>query len=195
MNPLEYQNLALVTKSKTNTAIEDLHHSACGVITEPGEIIDQYKRHWFYKLELNVKNIKEEIGDTLWYIATVYHALNLPFYQEWPSINSLSEEAQTLVKADLKPILSKIVAYGTQFAVQAFNVTDNQKLELNKQWIQYEADCQTKYLAYLAGAIGYSLEQAAFDNIEKLKKRYPDGFTQYATLNRDFKNELSHIEQ
>lgn len=49
------------------------------------------------------------------------------------------------------------------------------------------------YLYQLCDLIGYSLEQAKIDNIEKLKKRYPDGFKD--VLVRDADKELDHIGQ
>ena len=41
------------------------------------------------------------------------------------------------------------------------------------------------YLSGLATMYGLSLEEIAAANIEKLKKRYPDGFSQEASINRE----------
>ena len=41
------------------------------------------------------------------------------------------------------------------------------------------------YLAEIMDALGQPLEVAATRNIEKLKKRYPDGFSVEASLNRE----------
>jgi len=41
------------------------------------------------------------------------------------------------------------------------------------------------YVATLAGIWGFPLEAVAQMNIEKLKKRYPDGFSTERSVNRD----------
>lgn len=45
------------------------------------------------------------------------------------------------------------------------------------------------YLAETATAIGYSLEEIMQMNIEKLKKRYPEGFDKEKSLNREVNDE------
>ncbi|MCR4886483.1 MAG: nucleoside triphosphate pyrophosphohydrolase family protein [Clostridiales bacterium] len=45
------------------------------------------------------------------------------------------------------------------------------------------------YLAETAHALGYDLEQILQMNVDKLKKRYPDGFTTERSLHRPTENE------
>lgn len=45
-----------------------LEHMIIGLVTEAGELMDAYKKHKFYGRELDVKNIREEIGDVMWYL-------------------------------------------------------------------------------------------------------------------------------
>lgn len=49
----------------------DLLHSAMGISTEAGELMDVLKRHCFYGTgkDLDLVNLKEEYGDILWYVA------------------------------------------------------------------------------------------------------------------------------
>ncbi len=57
----------------------DLVHSLMGLAGEVGEFIDPIKRAMFYGKELDTKvvvNLKEELGDCLWYIALACRALN-----------------------------------------------------------------------------------------------------------------------
>ncbi len=46
-----------------------LLHSAMGLSTEAGEFLDMLKKHIFYGKELDLTNAKEEIGDSMWYVA------------------------------------------------------------------------------------------------------------------------------
>lgn len=92
-----------------------LLHGAMGLDTESGEIMDSMKRHIIYGSDLNVVNIREELGDIMWYVALICDELEI------------------------------------------------------------------------------TIEQICQDNIDKLRKRYPDKFTRELAENRDVANELSHF--
>lgn len=87
MDSKEYQALALVTESKNYGEIERvsqeklvrLLHGGIGVATEGGEILDALKKHIFYGKPLDEVNLKEEVGDLLWYIAIICDELNTSF--------------------------------------------------------------------------------------------------------------------
>lgn len=55
----------------------NLLHGAIGISTEAGELLDAFKKHIYYGKELDVVNLKEEIGDIMWYIAILCRELNL----------------------------------------------------------------------------------------------------------------------
>lgn len=57
----------------------NLLHAAMGIGTEAGELLDAFKRKIFYGKELDVVNVKEEIGDIMWYIAILLRELDLDF--------------------------------------------------------------------------------------------------------------------
>jgi len=56
--------------------------------------------------------------------------------------------------------------------------------ELNKDHLAKELGDVAWYLAETATALGYSLEDIFKMNIEKLKKRYPDGFDSEKSIHR-----------
>lgn len=49
----------------------DLNHMALGVAGEAGEIVDCIKKHTIYNQPLNVVDLKEEIGDMLFYVTRI----------------------------------------------------------------------------------------------------------------------------
>lgn len=53
-----------------------LLHAGLGLTTEAGEFVDALKKHLFYNKPLDEVNLREEIGDLLWYIAIGCDALN-----------------------------------------------------------------------------------------------------------------------
>jgi NTP pyrophosphatase (non-canonical NTP hydrolase) len=58
---------------------QDLLHASMGLVTEAGEFQDMLKKHIFYGRELDEVNLKEEIGDLLWYCAIALEALGTDF--------------------------------------------------------------------------------------------------------------------
>ena len=50
-----------------------------GLVTEAGEFQDMLKKHVFYGKPLDEVNLKEEIGDLLWYCAIALEALDTDF--------------------------------------------------------------------------------------------------------------------
>lgn len=63
--------------TEVRTAPSRLLHAAIGLTTESGELIDALKKHIFYGKPLDTVNLKEELGDLLWYVAIAMDALKL----------------------------------------------------------------------------------------------------------------------
>jgi NTP pyrophosphatase (non-canonical NTP hydrolase) len=57
----------------------DLLHAALGLQTESAEFSDMLKKAIFYGKSIDQVNLKEEIGDLLWYAALALRALNTDF--------------------------------------------------------------------------------------------------------------------
>lgn len=64
----EFQKLASRTFNSKDLDV-DIMHVTLGMVTESAEIADAIKKHIAYGKEIDVVNIKEELGDLLWYIA------------------------------------------------------------------------------------------------------------------------------
>lgn len=64
-----YQEKTKRTLAPLPTQFEDELHMAMGLVTEAGEFLDVYKKKLAYKKEIDYVNLKEEIGDLLWYIS------------------------------------------------------------------------------------------------------------------------------
>lgn len=79
MTPEQYQDEACRTESIINN-IEGydkirLIHGLLGLTSESGEIADTLKRWVYYHQPLDEENLKEEIGDLLWYVALICNTL------------------------------------------------------------------------------------------------------------------------
>ena len=84
MNPSDYQKAVAKTEALPDERLMErfdspqtirLLHAAMGLATEAGELVDALKKHLFYGKELDMANVREELGDSLWYVATGANAL------------------------------------------------------------------------------------------------------------------------
>lgn len=57
----------------------DVLHSAIGLSSEAGELLDAVKKHLYYGKALDVVNLKEELGDALWFISILLNRLEISF--------------------------------------------------------------------------------------------------------------------
>ena len=54
-------------------------HMVIGVSTEAGELLDAFKKHTIYQKPLDVENVKEELGDLLFYMSNLMQSVGLSF--------------------------------------------------------------------------------------------------------------------
>lgn len=76
MNATEYLILSGRTDNPKDFNTQMLH-GILGVTSEAGELSDHLKRHIFYKTPFDKGNVKEELGDLLWYIALICRAIDV----------------------------------------------------------------------------------------------------------------------
>lgn len=55
---------------------DNIEHCAYGMVTEAVENLDMLKKHKFYGREFNMVNLKEEVGDLLYYIHILLDEIN-----------------------------------------------------------------------------------------------------------------------
>lgn len=82
-----YINDAIRTESdnfflEVDTDEARLLHASMGLCTEAAEFQDALKKVIFYGKSLDKVNLKEELGDMLWYMAIAMDALNTDFESE-----------------------------------------------------------------------------------------------------------------
>lgn len=78
MNINEYQKLAMRTMSSIKDDTEQsLINGGLGLTGEAGEVADIIKKHIFHGHELNIDELKKELGDVMWYIACCATAIDV----------------------------------------------------------------------------------------------------------------------
>lgn len=68
--------------TEQDIVLSRLLHASIGMNTEQAEFADMLKKHLFYGKPLDQTNLKEELGDMLWYIAVAMDALGTDFDTE-----------------------------------------------------------------------------------------------------------------
>jgi len=68
-----------VLKRLQNVHTVRLLHAAMGLCTEAGEFMDMMKKHILYGKPLDEVNLREELGDKLWYTALALDELKSTF--------------------------------------------------------------------------------------------------------------------
>ena len=72
MTNKEYIKNVLRSESASfNNINERILHGVIGCVTEAGELADNLKKATFYGRGIDHQNIKEELGDLLWYVALI----------------------------------------------------------------------------------------------------------------------------
>lgn len=64
--PTYQQDLAIEQRASRNVG---LIHALLGMCSESGEFADSLKKHIIYNQPLDFLNLKEEVGDKLWYLS------------------------------------------------------------------------------------------------------------------------------
>ena len=57
-----------------------LNHMVIGLVGEVGEIADAVKKHTMYNKELDIDNVKEELGDLVFYMLGLCQELNIDLF-------------------------------------------------------------------------------------------------------------------
>jgi NTP pyrophosphatase (non-canonical NTP hydrolase) len=155
-----------------------LLHSAIGISTEVAELFHH----------TDATNLKEELGDIMWYIAIGFDAIHVSIPNEFRPVSTRESSPkarliwmQTLIKqsGELLDLMKKHAFYG-------------------KALDQWQAKC------LLVDILGLVIELCATDgidlgevmeaNIRKLRSRYPQKFEDALALSRDLVAENKALE-
>lgn len=198
----EYQPLALRTEKPLPTVIERLVHAAMGLATESGEIVTELKRMSIYGKSLDDldkaepprsirQHIAEEIGDTFWYLAIAADAAQLPFFTSTlPAMEPLRRGTPDLERL-YGVSLSLPAATGRVCAIVQQRVRHPRiAAEAGTQDLANALYHVAQNLLDAADAIGVPIQNILTDNIEKLRIRFPQAYSNEAAEARADKGGL-----
>lgn len=184
----EYQGLAM----RTSPEGHDRRMNGClGLIGESGEIVDAIKKWRFQSgenAEFPADALIKECGDVLWYCAELATGLGLelaPLYERYQEDFSIDFHALNEA-APVELLAYRIAAIATKPCEWLYDMLEP---GTPKEWMEANAKVnlvgimvQVRELLELH--CGSTLEDAMEKNIEKLRRRYPDGFDPERSLHR-----------
>jgi len=87
-----YQLMACVTAPKNEEYTQSLAIRSLGLAGEVGEVVELIKKHIGHGHELDKEKVEKELGDVLWYVATLAEALDI-------DLNTVGEKNIAKLKA------------------------------------------------------------------------------------------------
>lgn len=175
MTLAEYQHQSKRTCPTLGSDKIDLAHMVLGICSEYSEYLEACEK-------LDYINVGEELADSLWYISNycTFRGYNFSEIYENRAIEEGLEEKTTYNTSKLQDLVKKYVAY-------------NKPININDEVTILKALCWSinDSIEFYELKIPTILE----NNINKLKVRFPEKFTEENALNRDLEGERKELEQ
>jgi hypothetical protein len=185
----EYQKIARET-----SATDDLAILALGFIGECVEFIDCvdqiYDPHNEIGLADTINLVTKEAGDILWYAARIMDVLNVPF-RKWQSYGNIDNYNNSCAASFRKKF--RIIRNASK-ATEHVKKTVGHGHKLNPALICHGISNVIKDVVHILkkihgpgkpGLDAPGMAMAMHVNVEKLRKRYPNGFETEKSVNRE----------
>lgn len=180
MELIHYQEKSIRTLKRLESKDLDIVHMKLGLVTEIGELADAYKRFIAYDKAIDIVNIKEEIGDLMWYLCNLGNVLEIEFSnfenhfnheKKMKCLEVPSEEMILIINIKISDLIDSTTVF-----------------EFNLFTIYYS-------LMFLCLKNGINFNECLQMNYDKLFARYPEKFTNEQALNRDLEKERDELEK
>lgn len=174
MKPNEYQKLCLRTANSGHdmTKMHCFANWSMGIVGEIGEFIEA----------TNEEDELKEIGDLFWYAAVMASDANLQFDLVLDEAHKKFIIKKREYVRDKVKVLEKSAWYLDEWKKMCCH---GHGIDSEKVWFQL-SDLISDCMVLVEPKMNFKLysEDIMEKNIEKLKARYPDGFSTEASLNR-----------
>ena len=195
MTPEQYIENVLRTESPDFEIIDTrLLHGVIGCCTEAAELLEAIRPNMFYEECLDKVNLKEEVGDMLWYIGVILDACELKFEDIMDKntilqVNPFQQTPNTVIyhgvigccilSGDMLDIVKKSLFYSRELSI-----SDIKHRLISIMW----------NIRVILEINQWTLEEVMELNIAKLRKRYPEQFRDDLAENRNLKAERDVLE-
>lgn len=123
--------------------------------------------------------------------ATMKNDMSMNKYQELASRTANYDAEAVIKRLQDNPKLMQLANYALGAAGEAGEAADHIKKvifhghDLDEEYLRKEVGDKLWYNAEMARVLGYPLGEVAEENINKLRKRYPEGFSEERSINRE----------
>lgn len=176
----EYQRLA--QRTSPDDGHDRIDNAILGMIGETGEIVDIYKK-WMYQsvayTALPGDKLADELGDVLWYMAELAAGMHMDLIDIIGEDFVLIDDRIRRKPAKRTSLRNAIVGLSGRA-----NALNREIARSGLRAVNGHLRRMMLTMAHLAQKAGCTLEEVAVKNIDKLKKRYPDGFDARKSMER-----------
>ena len=178
----DYHHLAMRTSPRDGH--DKVDNGMLGLIGETGELVDLLKKHEYQSepgTPFPIDAAIDELGDVLWYLEELADGMNTSMN----AISTLTFMGLDGMTRGMKPLPSvravilNLSGHANRIR-RAVHKNNRSEIELQMRRMLYCA-------AWLARIAGVPMAEVAQRNINKLKKRYPDGFDAKVSMERSMK--------
>lgn len=161
----EYAELAQRTAS-TTTPRQKMGHGCLGLIGEAGEIVDIIKKYNYMGMptELAKEKLTDEAGDFGWYLVELCKGIGMDF----EAVVKMASESHTMNETICEAAVDLV-----ERAADLYYSDADEMREYARQDIDDMVCCWLDLLMLAE----IDLQTVMEHNIDKLRKRYPDGFS------------------
>lgn len=176
----EFEEKCAVLFVKPQTREGKFLHACVGIAGEAGELLDAIKKHWIYGKLFDAENVVEECGDILFYLSQACRNAGV----EFDSLDTKQVHALVPVPHVLIQCVNNI--YGS--AARLFDVAVDWQMGevhcIGKVEFRRDAMRILNEVESLLLGIDLTLQDAFQSNVNKLAKRYPQGYTDQSAIER-----------
>lgn len=183
----QYQPLAIRTVKWMGSPLADMNHAALGIGSETGELSETVALAWM-RMPFDANNLAEEIGDICWYVALMSQVNGWKFEDLILDPATASDMSPALAKAVLgrNPVALCLMLAGFSGDILTLvKATVIYGKVLDDVLLKRKLSLFLTTASLLADIHGFSFEEVALQgNIDKLRKRYPNAYTNADALAR-----------
>jgi hypothetical protein len=154
-------------------------HAAVGIAGEVGELLDCLKKTWIYGKPLDYPNLREEIGDVMFYAEALCLQMKRPCGFDsvlLPSCSDCSVERMVSLSSQLFKHSGELLGRSEAFWAGQDGI--------GFPHLSFCLDRVVKSLVAFQQLSGFTLDECRLHNMEKLALRYPDGYTDQSAIAR-----------
>ena len=175
----DYHGLAM--RTSPHDGHDKVENGLLGLIGETGELVDLYKKWKFQSTQetpLPRAAIINELGDVMWYLEELADGIGTSMNAiSALGFDGLDKMARVInSKPPLRRLLLNLSMYAGYIRT-AVDLDNLEKLTENMRKMLYSC-------SWVAAYVDVSIADVAMGNVEKLKKRYPEGFSAKVSMAR-----------